>query len=146
MPNVKSRPGQGSQAKARAASRSIPAGVAVFPHAEANEQEAGRWCRSLLESWSVEPAVCAQAMPVVSELLSNATRHGSGSVQVELELRGGRIWVGVRDDGPGPMRTEGVFPPQGGAHGLGRIAQVSHVWGVSRHPGGGTTVWSELDR
>lgn len=109
------------------------------------ESEADRWCRSRLESWSLEPISTFQAVAVMGELLSNAFRHGKGSVQVDLRLRSGRIWIGVRDHGPGPMRTEGAFPPRSAEHGLGRVAQASHVWGVNRHFGEGTTVWSELE-
>jgi anti-sigma regulatory factor (Ser/Thr protein kinase) len=82
----------------------------------------------------------------MDELLSNALQHGTGQVQVDLRLGDQRIWIGVRDAGPGPIRSDkGNFPPLSDAHGLGRIAQASRVWGVKRHDGHGATVWSELD-
>jgi nitrate/nitrite-specific signal transduction histidine kinase len=110
-----------------------------------NELEANLWCQWLLHTWSLDP-LSAQALAVMDELLSNARRHGRGSVRVDVQQRGRRVRIGVRDEGPGPMREDGIgFPPQNAAHGLGRIAEASHFWGVSRHPEGGTTVWSELD-
>ncbi len=119
--------------------------IEIFSRDFIVEKEAEQWLGNLLESWSIQPAARAQMEVVLHELLSNATIFGSGSIQVEVQRRAGRIWIGVRDDGQGPMRAEGAFPPLSGIHGLGRVAKLSHVWGVTRHPGGGTTVWAELD-
>lgn len=119
--------------------------IEIFSRDYIVEQEAEQWLGDLLESWSIQPAARAQVEVVLHELLSNATEFGSGSIQVEVQRRAGRIRIGVRDDGQGPMRTGDAFPPHSGAHGLGRVAKLSHVWGVTRHPGGGATVWAELD-
>jgi hypothetical protein len=109
------------------------------------ETAAGQWCLSLIESWSLGPMITL-VVNVMDELVSNALQHGQGLVRVDVQLQGERVWIGVRDDGLGPMRNgEGTFPPLSAAHGLGRVAQASHVWGVKRHYGRGSTVWSELD-
>jgi anti-sigma regulatory factor (Ser/Thr protein kinase) len=109
------------------------------------QREADQWCLSLMQSWSLGPAI-TQVVTVIDELMSNALQHGKGQVRVDLQLRGERIWIGVRDEGLGPIRNdEGTFPPLSDAHGLGRIAKASHSWGVKRHDGHGSTVWSELD-
>ena len=113
-----------------------------LPVAE-SERQAKRWCQSLLHAWSLDP-LGPRVLAVLDDLLANALQHGIGSVQIELQQRAERIWIGVRDDGPGPMR-EGKFPPRSGDHGLGRVAHASHIWGVHRHHRHGTTVWSELD-
>jgi anti-sigma regulatory factor (Ser/Thr protein kinase) len=116
----------------------------VFPPLPETEGAAHRWCQALLHHWSLDPC-SLQVLAVVDELLGNALHHGKGSVQVDLRQRSGRIWIGVRDDGSGPIRAAGVFPPRGASHGLGRVARASRVWGVNRHCGGGATVWSEVE-
>jgi anti-sigma regulatory factor (Ser/Thr protein kinase) len=116
----------------------------ILPHAESGDQDASGWCRALLESWSIEPER-TKAMAVLDELLANAIKYGNCPVQVEVQRRGERIRVGVRDGGSGPMPAEGLFPPLDGTHGLGRVAQASYAWGVNRHCGHGATVWSELE-
>jgi hypothetical protein len=109
------------------------------------QSQVDQWCLSLAQSWPLGPAI-TQLLTVIDELVSNALQHGQGEVRVDLQLRGGRVWIGVRDEGPGPVRrNEGAFPPHGDAQGLGRVARMSHVWGVHRHDGHGTTVWAELD-
>jgi hypothetical protein len=109
------------------------------------QSEADQWCLPLIQSWSLGPVITL-VVNVMDELISNALQHGQGQVRVDLQLRGERVWIGVRDEGPGPMRSDdGTFPPLGHAHGLGRVAKASHFWGVKRHDGHGSTVWSELD-
>jgi hypothetical protein len=116
----------------------------VLPHAESGDQDAPGWCRDLLRSWSIEPEQ-TKAMAVLDELLANAIKYGDCPVQVEVQRRGDRIRLGVRDEGTGPLPEAGLFPPRDGNHGLGRVAQASYAWGVNRHCGHGTTVWSELE-
>jgi anti-sigma regulatory factor (Ser/Thr protein kinase) len=109
------------------------------------QSEADQWCLSLIQSWSLGPVITL-VVNVMDELISNALQHGKGQVRVDLQLRGERVWIGVRDEGPGPMRSDdGTFPPLGHANGLGRVAKAPHFWGVKRHDGHGSTVWSELD-
>jgi signal transduction histidine kinase len=109
------------------------------------QSQVDQWCVSLAQSWPLGSAI-TQLLAVMDELVSNAIRHGQGEARVDLQLRGSRVWIGVRDEGPGPIRSnEGAFPPHGDAQGLGRVARMSHVWGVHRHHRHGTTVWAELD-
>ena len=77
-----------------------------------SQGNADHWCRSLVQSWSLGPVI-TQVVNVVDELIANALQHGKGQVRVDLQLRGERVWIGVRDEGPGPMRREGgTFPPR----------------------------------
>jgi hypothetical protein len=109
------------------------------------QDRVNQWCLSLAHSWALGAAITV-LLSVMDELVSNALQHGEGQVRVDLHLRDDRVWIGVRDEGPGPMRCdEGGFPPHGEAQGLGRVARMAHVWGVHRHVGQGTTVWAELN-
>ena len=88
-----------------------------------------------------EPVEVA-AYYVVSEALTNATRHAHASVaEVDAETSGGTLRVRVRDDGAG-----GADPARGsGLVGLkDRIEALGGTFSVRSPAGGGTTVSCEL--
>ena len=88
-----------------------------------------------------EPVEVA-AYYVVSEALTNATRHAHASgVEVSAEVSGGTLRVCVRDDGAG-----GAYPLGGsGLAGLkDRIEALGGTFSVYSPAGGGTTVFCEL--
>lgn len=75
---------------------------------------------------------------VVSEMLTNATKHARASiVEVDAEASGGTLRVRVRDDGVG-----GADPQRGsGLVGLkDRIEALGGTFSLHSPPGGGTTV------
>jgi signal transduction histidine kinase len=88
-----------------------------------------------------EPVEVA-AYYVVSEALTNATRHARASVvEVDADASGGTLRVCVRDDGAG-----GADPVRGsGLTGLkDRIEALGGAFRVQSPAGGGTTVSCEL--
>jgi signal transduction histidine kinase len=79
---------------------------------------------------------------VVSEMLTNATKHARASiVEVDAEASGGTLRVCVRDDGVG-----GADPQRGsGLVGLkDRIEALGGTFSLHSPPGGGTTVSCDL--
>jgi signal transduction histidine kinase len=88
-----------------------------------------------------EPVEVA-AYYVVSEALTNATRHARASVvEVDAEASGGTLRVRVRDDGPGgadPVRGSGLVGLKD------RIEALGGTFSVHSPVGGGTTVSCEL--
>jgi anti-sigma regulatory factor (Ser/Thr protein kinase) len=83
---------------------------------------------------------------VVSELVTNAVRHGrlaaGDPIDLEMTSEKGRVWISVHDSGPG-------FSPAPhangeGGFGLAIVAQVATEWGVDRAPDG-CTVWCTVD-
>ena len=94
-----------------------------------------------------EVTICDAGL-VLSELVSNALRHGSplpdhtfracwrlGPESVEIEV----------SDGGGPTAPTVAEPEklEAGGRGLGIVERLSLRWGV-RRDGGETTVWAEL--
>jgi signal transduction histidine kinase len=88
-----------------------------------------------------EPVEVA-AYYVVSEALTNATKHARASVvEVDAEVSGGTLRVCVRDDGAGgadPVRGSGLVGLKD------RIEALAGTFSVDSPVGGGTTVSCEL--
>jgi len=85
------------------------------------------------------------AVLLVSELVTNAVRHGGGDdVRVTAALCPGGLRVGVGDDGPGfPVRREADEDDTNG-RGVAIVAALADQWGVDVHPDDGKTVWFTL--
>ncbi|MFD4880746.1 ATP-binding protein [Streptomyces sp. NPDC058420] len=84
---------------------------------------------------------------VVSELVTNALRHGGGSCTLELTAHQDSIEVTVHDDSPKAprMRTPDL---NGGTGGFGRpmVNRLAHTTSVTRRATGGKTVSALLAR
>jgi signal transduction histidine kinase len=90
----------------------------------------------------VAGAVEVAAYYVVAEMLTNATKHAEASrVDVTAELRDGRLWICVRDDGVG-----GADPARGsGLIGLkDRIEAFGGTMTLDSPSGRGTTLVAQL--
>ncbi|SDK79985.1 Histidine kinase-like ATPase domain-containing protein [Streptomyces indicus] len=113
--------------------------------------------RDQLRISGVSEAVIDDAVLILSELLSNACRHGrplgdaalmgDGSVRAAWRLdKSGRLTVEVTDGG-GPTRPVPATPSvtARGGRGLGIIAALGEEWGVRDGASGEVTVWVVLD-
>jgi hypothetical protein len=73
------------------------------------------------------------AQLIVSELVTNALRHGEGPVRVRLSCDGDHLHVDVHDDGPGrPVRRLVTSDDESG-HGLELIDGLLQEHGGTRH-------------
>lgn len=83
---------------------------------------------------------------LVSEVVTNAVRHGGSDGPVELHASwNSEIRVAVQDHGDGfsPTPRNGR-PDEPGGFGLYLVGQLADRWGVETD--GGTTVWFVLQR
>lgn len=85
------------------------------------------------------------AVLLVSELITNAVRHGTGAtVSITARVRGGAVRVEVIDGGDGfapPGELPDANSPTG--RGLQIVDSLSDAWGV--YEGNSTHVWFEID-
>lgn len=125
-------------------------------HGPAGVGKARRRMRDQLRTTGTPEAVIDDAVLILSELLSNACKHGrplgdalagDGSVRVAWRLeRDGRLTVEVTDGG-GPTRPAPAHPSitARGGRGLNIITALADDWGVRDGARGEVTVWAVVD-
>ena len=90
----------------------------------------------------VAPATLENVLIVVSELVTNAVRHGCGEVELAIALDEGRLTGRVCDEGDGfEHRMPEPADARIGGHGLQLVAQVADGWGVRERS---AQVWFEI--
>ncbi|GHJ40169.1 hypothetical protein Sm713_57780 [Streptomyces sp. TS71-3] len=124
----------------------------AVPHGPAGVGKARRRMRDQLSVSGVSDTVVDDAVLILSELLSNACRHGrplgdapAGDGDVLAAWRvdtAGRLTVEVTDGG-GPTRPVPAKPSitAHGGRGLNIITALADDWGVRDDPRGEVTVW-----
>ena len=107
--------------------------------------EARRFAREHLTG--VSQNVCADALVVVSELVTNVHLHGRTPAGLTLGVTDGVVHIEVFDSGPAIPVDPGQLPRPngGGGRGLFIVAALARSWGI-RTAGdrSGKTVWVEL--
>ncbi|WP_443064724.1 ATP-binding protein [Streptomyces sp. NBC_00588] len=131
----------------------VPASSSMaVPHGPAGVGQARHRMREQLRTGGVSDAVIDDAVLILSELLSNACKHGrplgdamsgDGDVLAAWRVdRGGRLTVSVTDGG-GPTRPAPSTPSvtAHGGRGLNIITALADDWGVRDEARGEVTVW-----
>ena len=88
------------------------------------------------------PTQLADATLMVSELVTNAVRHGTGAIWLRVDQREDTLRVTVSDEGNvaiSPSPTPGAH----GGWGLRIVQELADDWGVLA---GSTRVWFQLDQ
>lgn len=114
--------------------------------------ESARWARQLTTGFLIgsrTPPEAAgrvdEAELVVSELVTNATRHGRGRCRLRLSSAAGCITVEVRDDGVRMPTLQHPGPDGEGGRGIALVRCLARRLNVVTAPGGGKTVRAVLD-
>lgn len=117
-----------------------PMALELPPHVESSAE-----ARAVALEWASgrDDGVVFALELVVSELVTNAVRHGAGPITLTLADVSGGIRVGVHDLGTrGPEARHPDHRSPGG-RGLQVVEQLSWDWGVERSGAGqGKTVWA----
>jgi anti-sigma regulatory factor (Ser/Thr protein kinase) len=97
--------------------------------------------------WRLDREVTETALLLVSELVTNAIRHGAPPVRLSLRLERDRLRVEVADGSPALPELGRSGPDQIGGRGLRIVQLLAARWGASASPRRlGKTVWFELSR
>ena len=93
----------------------------------------------------VPDEVLGTAELLVSELVTNAIRHGTGPVRLAIDCVNSHLSVTVCDGDPGVPRIQPERPLAESGRGLRMIDALAGEWGVSRcSTGPGKGVWFRL--
>lgn len=120
---------------AQVASWDLPQGLATVPAAR-------HLAARQLREWGLEPLVMP-AESIVSELVSNAIRHGDGPSRLRL-IQHRVLTCEVSDTNAGHPRSRHPRTLDEQGRGLHLVAQLSRRWG-SRSATDGKVVWAEQD-
>ena len=116
-----------------------------FPADRTAPSGARRFVSDTLRGWDVPRDVIADAVILVSELVTNAVLHAGTDAYVTLELDGPRLTVTVSDTGSrGSPQVVDVTSAGTRGRGLTLVQSVSDAFGSYPSPTG-STVWFEVD-
>jgi anti-sigma regulatory factor (Ser/Thr protein kinase) len=97
------------------------------------------------ELWRLDREMTETALLLVSELATNAIRHGTPPVRLSLRLDANRLRVEVTDSSPALPRLGTPEPDHTGGRGLQIVQQLAARWGAQTSRSRlGKTVWFEL--
>jgi anti-sigma regulatory factor (Ser/Thr protein kinase) len=103
-----------------------------------------QWARIWMQRDPVEGVDQESVLLLLTELVSNSIRHGSGPVDVDLGRNSHGLVLGVRDRSDlMPGRQPASADAEGG-RGLFVVDALATRWWVSSHRLGGKTVWCEF--
>lgn len=119
------------------AANGVRVSALVLESSPASVADARRWVERFLESADV-PAPCIEdAVLIVSELASNAIRHGTGDVVCHAVLLDqGRCCISVLDGGTGQPQVVQRSVEDVGGLGLVIVEQLAVQWGIAEFQGG----------
>ena len=103
------------------------------------------WARSWLQTHPVLGVDVDDVQLALTELVSNAIRHGSGPVNVELVAEGSTLRLNISDSSDVmPQQPPAVGTTRSGGRGLMLVGKVATRWAANPRPEGGKTVWCEF--
>ena len=104
---------------------------------------ARQWVRGLVEE-ELAPVALDDVLVMVSELATNAVRHGGGGFDVVVATSDGELRVEVVDASPAIPQAQWVPAGATSGRGLAIVDALSESWGVTALEGGGKAVWFEV--
>jgi anti-sigma regulatory factor (Ser/Thr protein kinase) len=116
--------------------------MVLLPRERRTAADARDWLRQFLSGRVPEP-LTEDALLVVSELATNALRHGLGDVAVRAAIEDGELQLSVTDSGSELPELQPIDPTRVGGLGLRIVDELSAAWGVAPFPGG-KTVWATV--
>ncbi|MDK1344928.1 ATP-binding protein [Streptomyces sp. 378] len=124
----------------------IPCCESRFPAVTASIADARHWVRDCVEGFGGplrRHPVIQTAELLVSELITNAIRHGAGPPLIRVTWNGRLLRIAVSDHGDRLPRMHATANTEPGGFGMQLLERLALRWGVTpRHPG--KTVWAEL--
>ncbi|MGP4003527.1 ATP-binding protein [Streptomyces sp. 8N706] len=127
---------------------SVPAPTVVRGENAADLHRARRAARVFADSLTPppDPGAADTLVLVVSELITNALRHGGGRYTLELSAGHDTLNVAVSDPSPAPPRDRTPDLNGGGGFGWPMVRRLARTLTVTPGPGRGKTIHAQLPR
>ncbi|MFE5077581.1 ATP-binding protein [Streptomyces halstedii] len=94
---------------------------------------------AFLRRFGLTGPVASSVVLVVSELVTNAIKHGYGEVELEIRVVSGTISVSVTDENPAPAVLKQPGPDDTSGRGMALVEAYSDRWGST-----GEKTWCEF--
>ncbi|MCP2311199.1 ATP-binding SpoIIE family protein phosphatase [Kitasatospora paracochleata] len=117
--------------------------TADFPATAASVAEGRSFLAKTLLSWGFLNLV-DDARLLVSEVMTNAVRHGQGRVRIQARYTARELTVEVADDSPRLPRPRLASDDEESGRGLALVESLADTWGV-RPSGTGKATWFSFD-
>ncbi len=116
----------------------------IRPMPDGGYRDIRLWARSWMQTHPVAGVTVDDVQLALAELVSNAIRHGSGPVDVEIVAEASSLRLNVSDSSNVMPRQPSAAGNGSGGRGLMLAGKVATRWAANPRPGGGKTVWCEF--
>ena len=108
---------------------------------------ARRFVSQALTGWDDEGGDLSDTVTLlVSELVTNAVVHAGSEVEVMVQLTATAARVEVTDASADAVAPRDAATDEDSGRGLALVGALARRWGIRPAPGGGKTVWFEVER
>jgi DNA-binding NarL/FixJ family response regulator len=108
---------------------------------------ARRFVSQILTGWDDEEGDLTDTVTLlVSELVTNAVLHAGSDVEVMVRLTDTAARIEVTDASADAVAPRDAANDEDSGRGLALVGSLARRWGVRPAPGGGKTVWFEIER
>ncbi|MEW6477450.1 MAG: response regulator [Actinomycetota bacterium] len=118
-----------------------------FEQDQQSPRAARRFVSQALTGWDDEEGDLTDTVTLlVSELVTNAVVHAGSEVEVLVRLTSTAARIEVTDASAEAISPRDAAADEDSGRGLALVGSLARRWGVRPAPGGGKTVWFEVDR
>ncbi|HLJ08080.1 MAG TPA: response regulator, partial [Acidimicrobiia bacterium] len=118
-----------------------------FDHDAQTPRAARRFVSEALTAWGDDEGDLTDTVTLlVSELVTNAVVHAGSDVEVIVRLTSTAARVEVTDASTNGVAPRDATSEEDSGRGLALVGNLARRWGVRAAPGGGKTVWFEVER
>lgn len=108
---------------------------------------ARRFVTEALTGWDDDETDLTDTVTLlVSELVTNAVVHAGSDVEVMVRLTSAAAHIEVTDASAESIAPRDAAADEDSGRGLALVGSLARRWGVRPAPGGGKTVWFEVER
>ncbi|WP_052868530.1 ATP-binding protein [Streptomyces niger] len=125
--------------------------AARVEYALPQEAASARWARRLTSGFLGHPAMpdgvsgrVDEAVLIVSELVTNAVRHGNSRCRLRLSAASSGVTIEVHDDDPHTPAVKPLTEDATGGRGMAIVGLLARQFDITADRGGGKTVRAVL--